>query len=379
MGIPPELHFHQTVKISYLDSVDDTVDFLKQLREWGKIEKWIRHHSYHDIESYNKFKDHLKSLKRFNAISGLPNLNNSEEILRCFLRYNVWAKSNDSDNIDNCEKNNNTEYFEQSNTVKNIRTFFEQSLEAGEDFRTDFTAMESWIANLLRILPYPLTVIYDPYYVDRVYRDEFYRYYASKHFAISRNCRRLTFIHNIYSDRKLLSSSERTHKAIEQDLIGMVVLKPTGTIGRALIDPFKICLPPCYVRTTKFEITVMGKIYSLNAFPSSGQDSEMMTCAEVNVWQIMEYFGSRYRDYKALLPGEMLDCLKNSSEVSSLPSDGLTADQEAYIFIHNGLSPRVYYSPNIQEGQEHTPDKSAVSALSFDCLLYTSPSPRDRG
>lgn len=366
----PDLYFHQTVKISYLDNVDDIVDFLRQLRMWRKIEQWIERHSYQDIESFDQFRGQLKALRKGGAITGLPDLKNREEVLGCFLQYSAWARFNNDGDTDEDKDNRGNKNSSQFNTAQHICKFFGLPPKSNKTLCAEFTTMEKWIVNLLRILPYPLTVVYEPYYVDRVYRDEFYHYYASKHFAISRNCRRLTFLHHIYSDRQLLSSSDRIHRAIQQDLIGMVVLKPTESIGRTLIDPFKICLPPCYVRTTKFEITVMGQIYSLNAFPASGQDSEMMTCAEVNVWQIMEYFGARYHDYRALLPGEMLDCLKNSSEICVLPSDGLTAEQEAYIFMSNGLSPRVYYKYDSQENHGRTLDISTAATLTFEDTLH---------
>lgn len=263
-------------------------------------------------------------------------------------------------------KTNAKQFIERSylDTVDDIAAFLEKFSEWEAPIGTDLTAMHAWIRSLLEILPYPLTIIYEPYYVDRVYRDEYYRYYAKKHFAISRNCQRLIFIHNKYTDQQLLSDNDAVHDAIESDLIGAVVLKPTGNIGKTLIDPFKLKLPLCYVRTTKFEIAVLGRIYKLSAFPASGQDSEVMTCAEVNVWQVMEYFGTRYRDYRAILPGEMLDCLRKSTEVNILPSEGLTAEQEAYLFLCNGLSPRVYNKYHTLEDHTH----------SWVALVYDNPS-----
>ena len=132
-----------------------------------------------------------------------------------------------------------------------------------------------------------------------------------------------------------LSDDEEIHDRIENDLIGMVVIKPTQTLGRERLYSihFKLKLPSCYVRTTKFEMSVYGKIYSLNAFPFSGQDSEVMTCAEVNIWQIMEYFGNRYKNYRTILPSEMFESVMDTSDVRLLPSDGLTVEQESQMYL----------------------------------------------
>lgn len=199
------------------------------------------------------------------------------------------------------------------------------------------------LEKIISLMSFPLTIVYEPYYVDRIYRDEYYAYYSRKHFGISRNTKRLIFFKNCYFKENFIDTNDDVQKNIEEDLIGMVVIKPTQTIGRTLISPFQLNIPFCYVRTTKFEISILGKIYTIDAFPLSGQDSEVMTCAEVNMWQIMEYFGTRYSNYRTLLPSEMLDLITMTSDVRLLPSDGLTVEQESHVFKNNGLSPKIYY------------------------------------
>lgn len=199
------------------------------------------------------------------------------------------------------------------------------------------------LEKIISLMPFPLTIVYEPYYVDRIYRDEYYAYYSRKHFGISRNTKRLIFFKNCHIKENFIDTNDDVQKSIEEDLIGMVVIKPTQTIGRTLISPFQLNIPFCYVRTTKFEISILGKIYTIDAFPLSGQDSEVMTCAEVNMWQIMEYFGTRYSNYRTLLPSEMLELITMTSDVRSLPSDGLTVEQESRVFKNNGLSPKIYY------------------------------------
>ena len=209
------------------------------------------------------------------------------------------------------------------------------------------------LTHLVSVMPFPLTVVYDRYYVDRIYRDEYYSYFSKKHFGISRNTKRLIFIKNRHTKREFLDNRKRVHKKIEDDLIGMVVIKPTQTLGRMLINPFRINIVPCYVRTTRFELSILGKIYSLEAFPFSGQDSEVMTCAEVNIWQIMEYFGNRYKNYRTILPSEMFELVMDTSDVRLLPSDGLTVEQESHVFMKNGLSPKIYYKRSEYDDGEY--------------------------
>lgn len=243
-------------------------------------------------------------------------------------------------------------YLENEGDTSNI---FEKLLEFDKELEDYFGTecsqdMKVRLTNIIKLFNFPITVVYEPYYVDRVYRDEYYRYYSKKHFQISRNTKRLIFVYGKYSKEDFLSVDTKKHMMIESDLIGMVVLKPTQTLGRILLKPSKLNIPRCYVRTTKFELTIYGRVYSMSAFPFSGQDKEVMTCAEVNIWQIMEYFGSRYKDYKTLLPSELLDLVKESSDMRILPSDGLTVEQESFLFMKNGLAPIIYHK--YQEHQE---------------------------
>lgn len=202
--------------------------------------------------------------------------------------------------------------------------------------------LTNWLESLFEKVSFPLTIVYEDNYVDRVYRDEYYKYYSSKHFILSRNCKRFVLFKGKYYEKDFLSVATRKHRELEKNLIGTFLIKPTKTIGRVLLNPHQLHIQSCYLRTTEFNISVLGRMYNFEAFPASGQDNEAMTCAEVNVWQIMEYFGTRYKDYRVILPGEMLDLLKTASEVRVLPSEGLTVEQESFVFLRSGFSPKVY-------------------------------------
>ncbi len=227
------------------------------------------------------------------------------------------------------------------------------------------------LKQIINLMPFPLTIVYEPYYVDRIYRDEYYTYYSKKHFGISRNTKRLIFFKGCYYKKDFLDCCDDKQQDIEKDLIGMIVIKPTHTIGRMLISPFLLNIPFCYVRTTQFEISVLGRIYNVDAFPLSGQDSEVMTCAEVNMWQIMEYFGGRYSDYRTLLPSEMLDLISITSDVRMLPSDGLTVEQESYLFKKSGLSPKIYYKWLQYDGEKYVETyESYLKSPSLEEILH---------
>lgn len=62
------------------------------------------------------------------------------------------------------------------------------------------------------------TVVYEPYYIDKVYRDEFYEFYSRRHFVMPSYTRRFTFIQEEYSYNELLECENR--EEIEKKFMG---------------------------------------------------------------------------------------------------------------------------------------------------------------
>ena len=202
---------------------------------------------------------------------------------------------------------------------------------------------------IFKEITFPVTVIHDKYYVDRVYRDAYYSYFSNKHFDMPRNCQRLALFQGkfLYEDF-LNGNEERKHQELQEALIGTTVIKPTPvehsncTMGRTLLNPKKMRLPKCYVRTTKFDVCILGVEYTIDAFPFTGQDGEVMTCAETCIWEILEYFGTRYPDYRTVLPKDIIAKLNSISQERILPSEGLTFLQMSDLLKAFGFEPRLY-------------------------------------
>lgn len=127
-----------------------------------------------------------------------------------------------------------------------------------------------------------------------------------------------------------MGNEKDKHQELQDAFIGTIVIKPTPivhsncTMGRTLLNPKKLHLPKCYIRTTKFNVSILGTEYTIEAFPFTGQDGEVMTCAETCIWEILEYFGTRYSNYKTVLPKDIIAKLNSISQERILPSEGLT-------------------------------------------------------
>jgi hypothetical protein len=217
-----------------------------------------------------------------------------------------------------------------------------------------------------RILTYnkSITVVVQEEYVDIVYRDIYYEYYASKHFNIGRFCKRVFIFKGDVVDKIIYDKNP----SIERCFIGVMVLKPTlrGQIGRSLFNPkyffSKIESKKLYIRTTKYEITFMNTPIFVRAFPYMSQDTEDITCSEVSILNLMDYFSNNYNNYRFMLPSEIHSIAQKHYHQRVLPSTGMQRKIISKILLESGFFPLQYvagFSPYV-EGKLHQSELKRV-------------------
>lgn len=187
-------------------------------------------------------------------------------------------------------------------------------------------------SNLVVVVEYP--------YVDKVFRNSYYRYYAGKAEYTSRDCIRLSFL---IDTKPSLANKDMNPDIWTMQYQGFMVLRPTelNIVGRNGINPniyndrdFVIC-------KTKLPASVNGLKLEVEAFPASSQDVETMVCAETAVWSLMEYYGNKYAEYTPVRPSHIIKLLKNNVFERQLPSSGLTNDQICYLLKNLNFQPVV--------------------------------------
>jgi len=187
-----------------------------------------------------------------------------------------------------------------------------------------------------------VTIEYD--YVDATYRDEYYRFYATKFRGYARNCAKMSFfLPGVLTPGAPVDYSRS--EEIIQSYLGFVVLRPIDAcIGRNVISvkAKKPGLNDISICQTNVNTTAIGLKVSVKGFPHSSQDGEMMACAETALWSIAEYYGHKYPGHKPVSPSEILEAMRPFSYQRQLPSKGLTFDQISVGMRTFGFSPEVY-------------------------------------
>jgi hypothetical protein len=166
---------------------------------------------------------------------------------------------------------------------------------------------ETMIDDLFESLTDQLAVCIEYPYVDKVYRDSYYHYFASKHNEYSRDSIRLSLF-NKPIERKHFRGKEYK-KYLQDAFMGYVIIRPTfpKVIGRTLIDKRALRNPNFVTCQTSGGVLINGMKLTAQGFPFSAQDTESITCAETSVWAIMEYFGNRY---PGLPPYASIECTR---------------------------------------------------------------------
>ncbi|MCF8259757.1 MAG: hypothetical protein K9J12_03215 [Melioribacteraceae bacterium] len=181
-------------------------------------------------------------------------------------------------------------------------------------------------------------------YVDKFYRDTYYLYYSTKHRAYSRYCIRVSLF-SIPIKNSMFRETEAI-KLIQQKYCGYFVIRPTfpKLIGRTAINPSATKLESAKVRLCKNQASVNGVKFEVDAYPYSSQDEETTSCAEITLWNVLEYFSSRYQEYSPVLPSQIIKCLSAQSYERQTPSHGLVSTQIAFTLKSFGFGTQMYMS-----------------------------------
>ena len=216
------------------------------------------------------------------------------------------------------------------------------------------------LKDIMKSITPPYTVVLEHYYIDKSFRDSYYRYYSSSHFNTDRFSRRLSFFQGFVSEKEFFDfhipcvSIQKAREECYKDkakliYYGSIVLNPVmnGAIGRTILDPRCLNLQnvsklPLYIRLSRFKNHVFGRTLRVNAFPFRMQDGETTTCTEITILNLLDYYSNHYPEYRSALPGDILDEEQRHSYQRVLPSKGMDYAKLSKLISSFGFSPRLY-------------------------------------
>ena len=237
-------------------------------------------------------------------------------------------------------------------TVFLIRTFLMQPfLVSGASMEPNFSTgnylIVDEISYRLGSLERNDVVVFEYPYVDKHYRDSYYFYFSTKHNEIKRDSIRLSFFSDDIEEAFFYNESK--HINLQNSFLGFITLRPTriNILGRNLVSPRLFKEKEFVLMLSSFSVMIQGAKLQIDAFPHCSQDNETLTCAEITVLNIMEYFGNKYSEYTPILPSKIIKMLSARAYERQLPSTGLTVDDLSFALKQLGFSPKTY-SKNVE-------------------------------
>lgn len=208
--------------------------------------------------------------------------------------------------------------------------------------KDDDNFIEKELYKIFDNLKEDLWVIIEYPYVDKIYRDSYYTYFASKHNHYYRDCLRVSYFTDEITNEHF--RNEELVSELNEKFLGYLVVRPTFTcpIGRSLISKNAFEENNFITCIYKGSVLVNGVKLTVEGYPHSSQDSESISCAETTIWSVMEYFGNRYADYKPTMPSNIINVLNKFSKQRLLPSNGLTVDQISFALKEFGFGTSIY-------------------------------------
>ena len=200
------------------------------------------------------------------------------------------------------------------------------------------------LSGILRLFSAPVTVLCEGCFEDAAYRDTYYAYFAQSFSVFQRDCKRFAFFLGALEPECFYRYDPASEQLLQERFGGICVIKPIryGEVGRTILASEKLRLPPCYLRTACFPCFILGHRLTIRGFPYSSQDAETMTCAEVTIWSILEYFGYSHPEFRTALPSQIVKELEKLSDERALPSRGSEYSWMSAIFKTFGFAPRLY-------------------------------------
>lgn len=208
------------------------------------------------------------------------------------------------------------------------------------------------LKRLLGALRPELQVVVEYPYVDKVYRDSFYSYFASKSIQYPRNTIRVSLFEKGMNKDRFYSEAGKNW--LRRNFLGFFVLRPTPAtdiFGRSCIAPRAMRKGDIRTCWTRLDVSVFNVKMKAIGFPHSSQDGETITCAETSLWALVEYFSSRYPEYHPVLPSQIHSILSGLSVERQMPSRGLEISRLSFALKALGFAPRIYgveeFEPNV--------------------------------
>lgn len=194
------------------------------------------------------------------------------------------------------------------------------------------------------------TIIVEQEYVNRDFLEDYSSYYVRSYTEYRRNCHRLHFFKNQFSERDfddLLRGDkvELSAESLQDNYQGYMVLKPLPTtiIGRTCLVTYPGEGKRHFPAIRKYAVSLYGINLEVESLAYQEQDSIVSACASSAIWSVFHGTGKMFQ-HRIPSPVEITKWATKYFPFSNrhFPNQGLTGEQMALAIREVGLEPYLY-------------------------------------
>lgn len=218
--------------------------------------------------------------------------------------------------------------------------------EAWKEVRKVAPLLTDWGTDKLRsgLDPHVRTVLIEPHYVCRDFRDIYSHFYSKKFLERTSICNRLHFFS---SDIHGIHEAIRRPNQYASSYIGYSVIQPVEDrcLGRSVFDPLMLGNDPdsFFCLRTKTRTRINGADYFVSGYPFISQSGEALVCAHASLWGVCRYLSERYQVYGELHPNDLIR-MTSSSAGRRVPYRGMSYRDYSEILTAFGCHPELVFA-----------------------------------
>lgn len=244
-----------------------------------------------------------------------------------------------------------------------------------------FTKAREMLLSLFSKINYPVIILSESDYIDENYSDLYANYYIRSYRNNSKFSKRILIFKGDHFelDQWYNSSSQE----ISSYFLGEVVIPNSSSrnIGVALIRPelWFSDLQHSTIITGHDSIFIMGKHIEINAFPYRQLDGGPLSCAEVSLLNILDYYYCLNQGYKRVLPSDILKIKDELSQFGSLNVRGMGVTDICNVLQRENLQTIIYMKTALHKEYSHTTQEILLKRKiysyidsGFPCILLVS-------
>jgi hypothetical protein len=182
------------------------------------------------------------------------------------------------------------------------------------------------------------TILYEPLYVCKDYRNIYSNFYSKKFVPRSTMCGRLHFF---TAPELTVEQVAKGDERAKDAYVGFSVVQPIAqSLGRTVIDPLKCGNDPScfYCLQTSFRTHIQGAEYAVHGYPYMAQSGEATVCAHAALWGLCRYLSERYAIYGELYPYDLIR-MTGDTEGRRVPYRGMLYTDYSTILSEFGCYP----------------------------------------